>query len=51
MKTIFDKIDPKYIECAAGTCEHTQHAMNLPMYIICAAILLYIAVQTLKTSN
>ena len=41
MKSIFDRIDPVYldhtkqnIECMAGTCEHTSHAHILPVYIL-----------------
>ena len=36
MKTIFDKVDPKYldhasagVECATGTCGHVSHSYNL----------------------
>ncbi len=28
MKSIFDKIDPKYLECYTGHCEHVIHAGN-----------------------
>jgi hypothetical protein len=28
MKTIFDKIDPKFFEYATGHCEHFIHAGN-----------------------
>lgn len=48
MKTIFDKVDPKYIDCAAGTCEHVSHAMNFPLYIT-AIILTVVCVYKLKT--
>lgn len=33
MKTIFDKIDPKYLECTTGTCEHTSHAGNIMIWL------------------
>lgn len=39
MKTIFDKIDPKYIECATGACEHASHKINyVTWFIICVAL-------------
>ena len=25
MKTIFDKINPQYLECSTGTCGHPEH--------------------------
>lgn len=43
MKTILDKIDPEYINCANGMCEHAEHKMNslwwiLPVFILGYAI-------------
>lgn len=35
MKTIFDKVDPKYLECTAGTCEHVYHVFNGPIILVC----------------
>ena len=49
MKTIFDKVDPKYIECGTGMCEHTSHSHVMPLYII-AAVLLSMAVIKLKSA-
>lgn len=49
MKTIFDKVDPKYIECATGVCEHTAHGSVLPSYIV-VTVLLYL-VYTLKNKQ
>ena len=49
MKTIFDKIDPKYIECTTGVCEHAAHGSVLPSYIV-TAVLLYLAC-TLKNKQ
>lgn len=48
MKTIFDKIDPKYVECASGTCEHMSHSTILPMYMAIALALpiVYIMLKT-----
>ena len=37
MKTILDKVDPKYLECATGLCEHSIHSfksINLAINII-----------------
>ena len=39
MKTIFDKIDPSYIECATGTCEHTVHNTNIVSWVVVAFII------------
>jgi hypothetical protein len=50
MKTIFDKIDPKYIECAGGVCEHASHSTILPMYMG-AALLLSLSYVMLKTKK
>lgn len=36
MKTIFDKIDTKYLDCTAGTCEHVAHNFNGALLIILA---------------
>lgn len=38
MKTIFDKIDPKYIECTTGVCEHTAHSLNTPLWVVIATL-------------
>jgi len=50
MKTIFDKINPEYlnhatqgVKCTTGTCEHPVHKVNtltwlLPIIIACIAI-------------
>ena len=39
MKTILDKIDPKYIECSVGTCEHINHNSGIILLISVALIL------------
>jgi len=44
MKTILDKINPKYIECTAGICEHITHKTNVIVWSLLA-----IAVITLIT--
>jgi hypothetical protein len=45
MKTIFDKIDPKYIDCASGACEHSIHNSNAALWI---GILVALSVITYK---
>ncbi len=47
MKTIFDKIDTKYlehtahgVECTTGTCGHTSHSMNGVLWIVVVALLI-----------
>lgn len=42
MKTIFDKVDPKYIECTTGVCEHAAHSTNMYMWIVVAILALTI---------
>lgn len=49
MKTIFDKIDPKYLDCATGVCEHASHVSVLPSYIV-AVTLMYL-IYTLKNKQ
>lgn len=34
MKTILDKIDPKYIECSTGVCEHISHSANMILWVV-----------------
>jgi len=45
MKTIFDKIDTKYLEhaahgaeCATGTCEHVGHSGNGILWLVVVAL-------------
>lgn len=40
MKTIFDKLNPKYIECTTGVCEHVSHNTNMYMWIAVAILIL-----------
>ena len=39
MKTIFDKIDPKYVECSTGVCEHAAHNHNIALWVVVAMLL------------
>jgi|SaaInlStandDraft_2_1057019.scaffolds.fasta_scaffold221006_2 hypothetical protein len=52
MKTIFEKVDPKYIECGTGTCDHATHKVNsiLPLLVV-AAIILTLIVRRSKTHS
>jgi hypothetical protein len=48
MKTIFNKIDPQYLECASGTCEHASHKGNTILWILLFSTVLYIGLKTFK---
>ena len=39
MKTILDKIDPKYIECSTGVCEHASHTTNMMLWVLISVAL------------
>jgi len=41
MKTIFDKIDPKLIECTGGACEHASHQLNGPLLVLIGVLTIY----------
>jgi len=41
MKTIFDKVDPKYIDCANGMCEHVEHKANALWWMLLAVAIIY----------
>jgi hypothetical protein len=41
MKTIFDKVDPKYIDCASGACEHAGHQYNMVTWVVVGILLLH----------
>ena len=47
MKTIFDKVDPKYLECGSGTCDHLEHKL-LPylLVVFCLAIVYFFLQET-----
>ena len=53
MKTIFDKIDPKYIECTTGTCEHVTHTSNAVLFTALLVISVYMlsTLITIRTNN
>jgi len=48
MKTIFNKIDPKYIECTSGTCEHIEHKLNSAYWLIFFTAALYAVFKLTK---
>ena len=50
MKTIFDKIDPKYLECTTGACEHVGHTMN-GLYIAIAIVILVNTMALISTTK
>ena len=35
-KTIFDKVDPKYLDCMNGMCEHVEHKANAMWWLLAA---------------
>lgn len=49
MKTIFDKVDTKYIDCMSGTCSHVVHTFNgatLIVLSLVATFAIYVAVKS-----
>lgn len=51
MKTIFDKIDPEYIECGTGICNHVEHSHITLLYVIAVVILTFSVILMLKTKQ
>lgn len=47
MKTIFDKIDPKYIDCTTGACEHASHNFNGTLIVLLAVTICLVSVKIL----
>ena len=43
MKTIFDKVNPKYLECISGTCEHAAHQPNMLLW--CVIVILGVTIS------
>lgn len=48
MKTIFNKIEPKYLECTTGTCEHFEHKFNIVYLSILLTAGFYIAFKYIR---
>jgi len=49
MKTIFDKVDMKYLDCMSGTCGHTLHVFNSATLIVLSVVAtaaIYVAVRS-----
>lgn len=49
MKTILDKVDPKYLDCVSGTCGHVMHTFNgatLIVLSLVATFAIYVAVKS-----
>ena len=40
--TIFDKIDPEYMNCMNGVCQHTEHKLNALWWIIPLVTITYL---------
>lgn len=47
MKTIFDKIEPKYLECTTGACEHVSHNFNGVLIFITIAMICTVSLLNL----
>jgi len=50
MKTIFDKINPEYLECTAGSCQHVIHSLN-PVIILTLITLVVLGSRLYKISE
>ena len=50
MKTILNKVDPKYLDCVSGLCEHTSHQFNL-FYLIAIplCVIAFIVLKKVKS--
>ena len=44
MKTILDKVDPKYLECSTGACEHASHQFNAITWVVVGIVMLNIVI-------
>lgn len=58
MKTIFDKVDPVYldhaargVECATGTCGHATHQFSGAMLVISIAAIAMICFTASRASQ
>ena len=51
MKTIFDKIDAKHIDCVSGICEHTSHQYNLFYLIVIPVLVIYFVYNQYKKTH
>ena len=50
MRTILDKVDPIYLECTTGACEHAGHDLN-GLYIAIAIVILVNATALLASTR
>lgn len=41
MKTILDNVDPQYMNCMNGVCQHAEHKINSLWWIISIVTLIY----------
>lgn len=49
MKTILDKVDPKYLDCISGVCGHYIHTFNgvtLITVTLVATFAIYVALRS-----
>jgi len=51
MKTILDKVDPKYLECATGLCEHSSHSLNLLTWLSISLVLGFLIGKVYTSNN
>lgn len=51
MKTIFDKVDPKYLECSTGACEHAGHQFNAVTWVVIGILLLNAVILITREKN
>jgi hypothetical protein len=53
MNTILDKVDPQYMNCMSGACEHIEHKVNALWWIIPVVVLTYLygKVKVIRWSN
>ena len=51
MKTIFNKIDPQYLECTSGACEHVSHQFNAMWWLVIFGVAGYLIYRKLKISS
>lgn len=45
MKSIFDKVDPRFLECVTGTCSHTDHQAGIVVWLVMSLIILNIIIM------
>ena len=51
MKTIFNKIEPKYLECTTGACEHVEHKFNIVYWTILLTVFFCVTLKYISTKR